>query len=114
MRPQPIDISLGGETWHVRPLTVSQVQEIEPHVSAAAEGRVATLEAAHAVLRVALRRDNPEAVTKVGELESTAGELATAMREILRLGGFLPTENAPGEAGAGRAPASPGIASTHG
>lgn len=113
MRPQPIDISLGGTTWHLRPLTVAQVQEIEPHVAAAAEGRVGTLEAAHAVLCIALRRDHPDAVPKLAEMESQAGELAAAMREVLRLGGFLPLENAPGEAGAGQAPASTGGASTH-
>lgn len=113
MRPQSIDIALGGAIWHLRPLTVAQVREIECHVTAAAEGRVGTLEAAHAVLSIALRRDHADAVPKLLEMETDAGELAAAMREVLRLGGFLPMENAPGEAGAGRAPASTGAASTH-
>lgn len=112
MRPQPIDLTLGGATWRLRPLTVAQVQEIEPHVAAAAEGRMATLQAAHAVLCVALRRDHPQAVAQLAELETDAGELASAMREVLRLGGFLPADIAPGEAAAGRAPASTGAGST--
>lgn len=33
MRPQPITIHLGGEDWRVRPLTLAQIQRIEPLLS---------------------------------------------------------------------------------
>ena len=33
MRPQPITLHLGGEHWQVRPLTLGQIQRIEPLLS---------------------------------------------------------------------------------
>ena len=93
MRLQPAIIALGGASWRVRPLTVAQVQEIEPLLSSQA-GSVAS---AVAILRVALGRDHPEAVAPLGELEAGAPEIAAALAAVLRLGGFLPAESRPGE-----------------
>lgn len=108
MRPQPELVSLGGASWRVRPLTVAQVQDIEPMLMAES----GTVAAAIAILRVALRRDHPEAVAPLGDLEAGAGEIAAALAVVLRLGGFLPAETVPGEADADRPQGSTGPRST--
>ena len=108
MRLQPEIVALGGASWRLRPLTVAQVQEIEP-LLLAERGTVA---AAVAILRVALHRDHPEAVAPLGELEAGAGEIAAALAQVLRLGGFLPAGQTSGEASADQPPASTGPRST--
>lgn len=115
MRLQPETIALGGASWRLRPLTVAQVQEIEPMLFA--EAGSGTVAAAVAILRVALRRDHPEAVAPLGDLEAGAGEIAAALAQVLRLGGFLPVSPASGEAPLGEGladqpPASTGPRST--
>lgn len=112
MRLQPEIVGLGGASWRVRPLTVAQVQEIEPLL----EAQTGTVAAAVAILRVALRRDHPEAVAPLGDLEAGAGEIAAALAQVLRLGGFLPAEGASlGEGAADPSgPASTGPRSTPG
>lgn len=115
MRPQPQVIALGGHSWQVRPLTLAQVQAIEPLVVAASDA--GTIKSAIAIIRVALSRDHAEAAANLDEVEAGAPEIAAAMAEVLRLGGFLPHEaetKAPGEAGAGSPPASIGASSTQG
>lgn len=88
-------IKLGAREWTVRPLTLRQVQEIEPILlSPEAMGNVA---AAMAIVAIALRRDHAEAAAALGDVEATAPEIGAAMATILRLGGFLPS-------GAGDAP----------
>ena len=104
VRLQPEIVWLGGASWRVRPLTVAQVQDIEPLLLA--EGGSGTVAAAIAILRVALRRDHPEAVAPLDDLEAGAGEIAAALATVLRLGGFLPAVAAPGEARADQTPAS--------
>ena len=107
MRLQPEIVALGGASWRVRPLTVAQVQEIEPFLLAQA----GTVASAVAILRVALGRDHPEAVAPLADLEAGAGEIAAALAIVLRLGGFLPAGPAPGEGHADQ-PASTGPRST--
>ncbi|MGA9136495.1 MAG: hypothetical protein WBZ39_00930 [Methylovirgula sp.] len=46
-------------------------------------------------------RDHPEAAQKLSDVEATAKEIGVAMADVLRLGGFIAAENAPGEAMAG-------------
>ena len=106
MRPQPQDIALGAQRWRVRPLTVAQVQAIEPLLFAGeAAGTVAT---AVAILRIALARDHAAAAAELDEVEAGAPEISAALGVVLRLGGFLPAGvAAPGEAGAGATPATP-------
>ena len=101
MRSAPIMLRLGSEEWHLRPLTLKQIQEIEPLLrSDDASGSIA---AAVAIVAAALRRDHPAAAEKLADLEATTQEIGVAMREVLRLGGFIAKEgdDAPGEARAG-------------
>ncbi|WP_395664653.1 hypothetical protein [Methylocella sp.] len=99
MRPSARSIVLGGRTFTVRPLTLRQVQEIEPILLGASGGETGGhVAAALAILVVALRRDDPQAAETLGEIEATAPEAAAAMEVVLRLGGFLPAgDAAPGE-----------------
>ena len=111
MRLQPETIALGGASWRVRPLTVAQVQEIEPLLFAEGGGP-GTIAAAVAILRVALRREHPEAVAPLGDLEAGAGEIAAALAQVLRLGGFLPAANRSEEAQMGEGSADQPLGST--
>ena len=100
MRPVPETIRLGAHEWQVRPLTLRQVQEIEPIlVSNAAEtnGNVA---AATAIVAIAMRRDHPQDAASLGDIEATAPEIGAAMATVLRLGGFVET-SARGDASLG-------------
>jgi hypothetical protein len=103
MRPQPIIIRLGAEEWRVRPLTLAQVQRIEPLLLADAKG--GTIAAAIEIVAIALSRDHPEAAQKLSETEATAKEIGVAMADVLRLGGFIAAPDAkvpePGEESAG-------------
>ncbi len=114
MRMQAQTIALGDQAWLVRPLTVAQVQGIEPLLLASAESKAGSVAAALAILRVALARDHAEAATRLDEIEAGAPEIAVAMGQVLRLGGFLPHgDMTPGEVEAGPTPAaSTGVAST--
>ena len=104
MRMQPQTITLGSHQWLVRPLTLAQVQAIEPLLFGQSDG--GAVAAAVAVLRVALARDHAEAAVELEAIEAGAPEIAEAMASVLRLGGFLPGKDpASGEAGAGQAPA---------
>ena len=119
MRRQTETIALGEHRFAVRPLTIAQVQAIEPLVFAERETPAASIATAIAILRVALARDHAEAAAELDALEVDAPDIGAAMAQVLRLGGFLPQgEQAPGEAGAGEAPAatllSTGPGSTHG
>ena len=113
MRMGPATITLGERAWRIRPLTLAQVQAIEPLLGQA--GTAGTVAAAVAILRVALARDHAEAAATLDEVEAGAPAIASAMTAVLRLGGFLPAEDPTlGEAGAGSPPASTGAPSTRG
>ncbi len=95
MRPQPEIIKLGAHEWRIRPLTLAQVQAIEPILMATqdkpgdeAKGNVA---AAIAIVSIALTRDHSSAAECLVEIEGTAVEIAAAMTTVLRLGGFIET-----------------------
>jgi hypothetical protein len=108
MRPQPITIHLGGEHWQVRPLTLGQIQRIEPLLMPETQ-RAGSLAAATEIVAVALSRDHAEVSKKLHEVEATTGEIAAAMRAVLRFAGFIAsdaTEASPGEAQAGVDPIS--------
>jgi len=102
MRPRPETIRLGAHEWLIRPLTLRQVQEIEPILVPTVPGSNGNIAAAMAVVAIALGRDHAEAAASLGDIEATAPEIGAAMEAILRLGGFIestPEEgNAPGEA----------------
>ena len=113
MRIQPTTIHLGSQRWEVRPLTLAQVQAIEPLLLGSAEAKLGSVAAAVAILRIALTRDHADAASTLDEVEAGAPEIAAAMAQVLRLGGFLPKGDiAQGEAGAGSPPASIGADST--
>ena len=112
MRLQPDTIALGGCSFEVRPLTVAQVQAIEP-LLLGSETSAATIATAVAILRIALARDHAEAAGELDSLEAGAPEIGAAMAQVLRLGGFLPGE-APAGGGQMPPPASTGAGSTPG
>lgn len=89
MRLQPETIELGVHQWVVRPLTLRQVQEIEPHLLDGALGDNSSIGAAMAIVAIALRRDHAEAAAQLSDIEATAPEIGTAVATVLRLGGFI-------------------------
>mgnify|MGYP005812840555 CR=1 FL=1 len=103
MRPQPIMIKLGETQWQVRPLTLRQVQEIEPLLVADPQGAKTSVAAAVEIVAIALSRDHPDAAARLHDIEASVREIGAAMSQVLELGGFiLRAESAtPGEAGAG-------------
>jgi len=102
MRPRPETISLGAHEWHVRPLTLRQVQEIEPILMSSAAEAKGNVAAAIAIVAIALGRDHAEAAGSLADIEATAPEIGVAMAIVLRLGGFVEAP-AHGDAGLGEA-----------
>jgi hypothetical protein len=101
MRTRVETIKLGERDWALRPLTLRQVQEIEPILLAGAPEAAGNVTAAMAIVAIALRRDHAEAAAALGDVEATATEIGAAMAAVLRLGGFLPSSEGgdkPGEA----------------
>jgi hypothetical protein len=102
MRPRPETIRLGAREWPVRPLTLRQVQEIEPILMSSAAETKGNVAAALAIVAIAL---GPDAAASLGDIEATAPEIGAAMATVLRLGGFIETpaqgDTTPGEAQAG-------------
>jgi hypothetical protein len=102
MRPRSETIRLGAREWPLRPLTLRQVQEIEPILMSSAAETKGSVAAALAI--VALARDHADAAALLGDIEATAPEIGAAMATVLRLGGFIETP-AQGDAGLGEAQA---------
>jgi hypothetical protein len=94
MRPQPITIKLGEEAWRVRPLTLRQIQEIEPLLVAAEASSAGSIATAVQILSIALGRDHPEAAARVHDIEASVKEIGAAMSGVLMLGGFIPATKA--------------------
>src|SRR5450631_1749922 len=91
MRPTAETIQLGECQWLVRPLTLRQVQEIEPLLMSGAAEAKSNVAAAMAMVAIALGRDHADAATTLGDIEATAPEIGAAMATVLRLGGFIET-----------------------
>ena len=104
MRREPHEIRLGPQSWSVRPLTLAQVRDIEPIL--VAQGPGGTIAAAMEIVAIALIRDNPSAVETLPTLEATAPEMAAALATVLRLGGFIASDQPMGEASADARPAA--------
>jgi hypothetical protein len=104
MRPGPETIRLGTHEWPVRPLTLRQVQEIEPILMSSAAEKKGNVAAAMAIVAIALGRDHADAAALLGDIEATAPEIGAAMATVLRLGGFMETPTQ-GDAGLGEAQA---------
>lgn len=92
MRMQPITLRLGAQEWRVRPLTLKQIQEIEPQLLASDQSEGRSIATAIAIIAVALMRDHPEAAQSLEEIEAGAQEVGAAMSAVLRLGGFVASE----------------------
>lgn len=101
MRPQPEVISIGSYEWLVRPLTLAQVQAIEPILIANTKEMTGNVASAIAIVSIALKRDHAAAAETLSDIEATASEIGRAMTAILRLGGFIELRSgavdAPGE-----------------
>lgn len=89
MRPHPETIRLGVEEWLVRPLTLRQVQDIEPILIASATDARSNVRAAIEIVTIALQRDHTVAASSLADVEATAAEIGAAMTQVLRLGGFI-------------------------
>ena len=85
------------------PLTLRQVQEIEPILMSSASEAKGNVAAALTIVAIALGRDHADAATSL-DIEATAPEIGAAMATVLRLGGFMKTP-AQGDAGLGEAEA---------
>lgn len=102
-KPSPQTIRLGGRAWTIRPLTLSQLEELDPIVERGLDANPTRY--GIAVIAAGLRRDHPEDAIAAHELEAQSTEVGAAVRTILRLGGYLP-ETAPGEARAAESAAA--------
>lgn len=105
MRPLPEMIRLGDCEWKVRPLTLRQVQEIEPLLTSYAAENKGNVATAMAIVTIALSRDHESVAKSLGEIEATAPEIGAAMAAVLRLGGFIETSVVYGDDGLGEAQA---------
>jgi hypothetical protein len=93
MRLHPEVIRLGSYEWVVRPLTLRQVQEIEPILMDGAVGVKGNFGSALAIVGIALRRDDPDDAARLWDIEATAPEIGAAMGAVLRLGGFIRSDD---------------------
>lgn len=87
MRRGAITIQLGELEFAIRPLTLGQIQDIEPALLSGREEVENPLQVSLTIVGVALRRDYPD--IDLLEVEATGKELAAATRQILQHGGFL-------------------------
>ncbi len=78
MRPQAEIIHLGAHEWCIRPLTLAQVQAIEPILMATQQTKN-NVKAAIEIVAIALSRDHASVVEGLSEIEATASEIAAAM-----------------------------------
>ncbi len=90
MRMASETIRLGEREWSIRPLTLRQIQAIEPILMNDAGATKGNVTAAISIVAIALQRDYADAAEKLGDVEATAAEVGAAMATILRLGGYLP------------------------
>ena len=94
MRMQPITLRLGAHEWRVRPLTLKQIQEIEPLLLAADQSAGRAIATAIEIIAVALTRDHLEAAQNLAAIEASAQEVGAAMSAVLQLGGFVAANDA--------------------
>ena len=92
MRPAPETLSLGGKSWLLRPLTLRQVQEIEPISLSISRGDTGQIAGIVKLLAIMLHRDHPGEVEGLPDLEATVGEIKACMAVIMRLSGLVEAE----------------------
>lgn len=104
MRPDPVEITLAGESYVIRPLTLRQVQEIELLTSKPAESQVGRIAG---ILDIVLKRDHSDGLPEGGvlDLEVSRDELAKAAAAVRTLS--APEGIPAGEAEAAKPAAAP-------
>ncbi|MGH6869791.1 MAG: hypothetical protein ACREDA_13165, partial [Methylocella sp.] len=78
MRPRSETIRLGACEWPVRPLTLRQIQEIEPILMSSVAETTGNVSSAMAIVAIALGRDHADAAALLGDIEATAPEIGAA------------------------------------
>lgn len=109
MRPDPVDITLAGETYTVRPLTLRQLQDIEVLTSQPAASQVGRIAG---ILDIVLRRDHSDRLPEGGvlDLEVTRDELEEAANAVRKLSSPEGAQSGEAEAAKPAAANSGGIA----
>ena len=95
---QPKTIELGENSYVIRPLTLRQVQQLEPVLIASAKSEITNIQAAIQIVGIALERDCAEAAKSLLDMETTPAEIGAAMAVVLVLGGFSNEVDPEGEA----------------
>jgi hypothetical protein len=87
MRPDPVDITLAGKTFTVRPLTLRQIRDIEVLSARQTESRVDQIAG---ILDIVLRREHAADLPEGGvlDMEVDRDELEAATRAIRSLSGM--------------------------
>jgi hypothetical protein len=89
MRPRPETIRLGAREWPVRPLTLRQVQEIEPILMSSAAETKGNVAAAMAIVAIALGRDHADAAAVSATSRRQRPKSAPPWRRSCALGDLL-------------------------
>lgn len=97
-RMQPKTIVLGENSYVIRPLTLRQVQQLEPILLDSGVGKITNIQAAIQIVGIALERDCAEAAKTLLDMEITPAEIGAAMSQVLILGGFSNEVDPEGEA----------------
>lgn len=93
MRPEPIKISLGGEEFTIRPLTLRQIRKIDEVLKNA---EMAELDKIVTVIGIGLSRDYSEAAGNLDDMEVQMMDLGPILEKILRVGGMTPVDQGKG------------------
>ncbi len=88
-----IEITIGGETWPVRGVTLRQHAEIQRILASDDSNFVRGM----AIVKLALARDHKESADGLDDHEGTITEIDDAAGAILRMGGWLPPLDQPSE-----------------
>jgi hypothetical protein len=112
MRPEPEIIVFGENSWLIRPLTLRQVQELEPISAALARGEAGQIESVVKMLAAALRRDHARYIDALPDLHAGIDEIRCALAAIMRLSGLVKEETGQGEVQAAPAAKTTGEAYT--
>lgn len=87
-------ITLGGQTYKVRPLTIAQLEALESVVERLGKGQ-GTIKTARQIVEAALARDHK--TVKLDDLESTPDELIAASNAVMEISGYVKKDPKPGE-----------------
>lgn len=100
--PDSAAITLGGNAYTIRPLTLRQLKVVLPAFTAVQRGDN-PVAAGISIIHAALLRDHPLSLDAIEDMETTMEEVTAAVRAIAELAGLVPK----GEAKAGTETANP-------